>query len=476
MAGAIVVTLLASVACGSSTEQSPTAGPTADPAAAAEDQRETARQEYAAAVRAISEQSDARREDIFDPVSSAPPGPAGFLPVLAEALPLAIEGARADIAALEALAVPEEYLTDQQRVLSYLAYQIAQWRLGLDAAQARDELTFGKLAAESSTLARNFISDLSPSFREFFLVSKEARTAGELFDGLTDEESAYLDTLNAGFEEFRKRNAVFGQTLSRQFADARAMLEALRGAGAGTAFEAVREVIAPAQPPERFQADHQLLLQYLDGAVRLDREIGKAIEDGDPVQFVVSNFELGTVETSVRAVLDLSPQVRNIAFRQLAFSFEAPGPDVIDGGYREAVYTILRELRVRFRRTGPEYLAFNLLPNDADQVVSRAAPGFIAVLEDARRRVAALTPPDELREDHDRLVRYFDDTLAAQRAVVNASASEDLSGMRDGMDRTRNAFCEAARGFSDAMKPDVFTQFGGPPPDPDLTRECGPVG
>jgi hypothetical protein len=437
---------------------------------------ETARQEYAAAVRAISERSDSRREEIFDPVNNAPPGPAGFLPVLAEALPRAIEGAQADIAALEVLPVPEDYSADQARVLSYLGDQIALWRRELDAALARDELKLREASVESDTLVRNFMSGLSPSFRDFFLVSEEARELGELFGGLTDAESAYLDTLNTGFEEFRKRNAVFGQTLSRQFADARAMLEALRGAGAGTAFEAVQQVIAPAEPPPRFQADHELLLRYLDGVVRLDREVGKAVEAGDPVHFMVSNFEMITVETSVRAALELSPQVRNIALPQIAFSLNAPGPDVIDGGYREAVYMVLRELRVRFPRTGPDYLGFNLLPDDGYQVVSRAAPGFIAAVEDTRARVVALTPPDELREDHDRLARYFDETLAAQRAVVDAATAEDLSGLRDGIDRTRTVFCETARGFSDAMKPVVFAQFGGPPPDPDLTRDCGPAG
>ena len=481
--GAVALASVAAVACGSSTAPSPTAtpvpalapAPTADPAAAV-GEKETARQEYAAAVRAISERSDARREEIFDPVNNAPPGPAGFLPVLAKALPLAIEGAQADIAALEVLAVPEDYSADQARVLSYLGDQIALWRRELDAAEARDELIFREASVESDTLLRNFMSDLSPSFREFFLVSEEARRLGELFGGLTDAESAYLDTLNTGFEEFWKRNAVFGQTMSRQFADARAMLEALRGAGAGTAFEAVQQVIAPAEPPPRFQADHELLLRFLDGVVRLDREVGKAVEDVDPVHFMVSNFEFGTVETSVRAALDLSAQVRNIAMPQLAFSFKAPGPDVIDGGYREAVHMTLRELRVRFPRTGPDYLGFNLLPEDGYQVVSLVAPSFIAVIEDARAKVVALTPPDELREDHDRLARYFDETLAAQRAVVDTAMAEDLSGLRDGIDRTRNVFCETARGFSDAMKPVVFVQFGGPPPDPNLTRDCGPVG
>lgn len=89
-------------------------------------------------------------------------------------------------------------------------------------------------------MARNMLSDLSESFRDFFLVSEEAREFGEVFGGLSDEESAYLDTITNGFEEFAKRNAAFGQVLSRQFADTRVLLEALKGAGAATSFEAVQ--------------------------------------------------------------------------------------------------------------------------------------------------------------------------------------------------------------------------------------------
>ena len=225
-------------------------------------------------------------------------------------------------------------------------------------------------------LARNALSDLSESFLEFSLVSEEAREFARVFAGLSDEESAYLDTVTMGFEEFGKRVAVFGQVLSRRFADTRVLLEALKGAGA--AFEAVQVVIAAATPPPRFEADHSLLLSSLEEAVRLDQEIGKAIEDGDPVHFVVSNFELGNNEAAVRAALELSPQVRNIANQGPAFALRDPGPEVLDGGYRQDVYTIFREFSVQFPEGGPDYLAFNLLPDDAYQVVARAAPRFIA--------------------------------------------------------------------------------------------------
>lgn len=489
VAAALAVASVAALACGSSTTPTPVPtstaalapsaavvpAPAVEPAVAAVEvgAPEAATQDYITVLRAMSERSDVLAEEVFGPIGDAP-GPAAALPLLAEGLPRLIEGAQTDIDELGALEVPDHYTADQERLVTFLRDQIELWRRQLEAVEARDELALRALSVEEGTLGRNFVTGLSESFRELVITSEEAREAAEIFAGLNDEESAYLDTVTAGFEEFGKRVAAFGQVLSRQFADSRTMLEALRGAGAGTAFEAVQEVIAPTQPPPRFEADHELLLSYLEGVVRLDREVGKAVEDGDPVHFVVSNFELARVETSVRAALGVSPQVREIAFGQLAYAFRSPGPDVLDGGYRERLYTTLPEFRARFPRTGPDYLAFNLDREDAYQVVTLSAPGFLAMIEDAQESLAALTPTDELRGDHDRLVKYFEETLAGQQAIVDAATAGDLSGMRAGMGRTHSTFCETAKGFSDDARPVVHVQFGGDPENRDSPRECGP--
>lgn len=363
--------------------------------------------------------------------------------------------------------MPERYTADHGYAISFLGDQITLLRRQLQAVEARDELALRELRVESDRLARNLMSDLSESFREFFLVSEEAVEAGEVFGDLNDEESAYLDTVSAGFEEFGKRNAVFGQTLSRQFSDTRALLEALRGAGAGTAFEAVQSVIERAQPPPRFEKDHELLLAYLEVAVRMDRRIGQAIEDGDAVEFVVSNFGIASAEESVHAVLEMSPQVCGISM-PFGSSLRPPGPDVLDGGYRGALVHDSSRAACAFRSPCPDYLYFNLLPEDAYQVISQTAPGFIEAVESALEGISALAPPDDLGDDHDRLVDYLEGTIAAQQAIVAAAESRYLKAVRDRMSRSETLFCEAAEGVSDAMMPVVVELFG------DLPPVCGP--
>lgn len=408
-----------------------------------------------------------RAEKIFEPLERAA-SPVEFLRAMSVVLPQVIEAVQEDITAFEALDAPDAYGADHGRVLAFLRDELVLLGRQLETVRAEDELRLRELSVEGNTLQRNLVSGLSQSFREFFLTTEEARVAGEVFGGLTDEESAYLDTLLLGFEEFGKRVAVFGQALSSQFADERAMLKALADAGAGTAFEAVT-------PPARFEAAHELLLEYLEGIVRIDRVIGQAARDGDAVLFGVSNLELATTETSVQAVLNLPPQIREIALGGAEFAFRQPEPEVLDGGYREAVYSLLREFRPRFLQSGPDYLAFNFRATHMAEIVSQVSPGFIALLEEARSNVAALSPPDELRDDHQRLIEYFDDTLAAQRAISTAAAAEDLAGVRAGIDLTVESFCETAKDLSDTIKPVVSVQFGGPPGAP-LPRMCGPTG
>ena len=463
----LAITAVAAIAC--SSDESGDAEGTPDSSAAAET---SADETYLATVRALSEEADRRNEEIFAALEDAPPA-LEVLGLLEEALPQAIEAAQSQIGELESLAAPTGYATDHDRLLRFLRDSVELLQRQLAAAEARDDLASRTLQVEFTTLQRNLLADLSQSFRDTVLVSEEAVAAGELFGGLTDEEAAYLNTVNAAYEEFNSRNAVFGQTLSRQFSDSRALLEALQGAGAGTAFEAVQNVLLPVDPPERFAADHVALLRYLAEAVRLDREIGKAIDEVDPVHFVVSNLELGNGEIAVSTAIGLSPPVLGIAFPGLSSAFQAPDPSLLADDYSGPLFTALRDFRARFGQTGPDYLAFNLGADDAFEVVARAAPGYVATVENALERVRSLVPPDNVRGDHELLIRYFEEVLQAQQDIFAAISDSDFAAISGGILRTQAAFCDAGTGISDALGPSVRVHFEGPPNDRDLARLCG---
>ncbi len=426
--------------------------------------------EYATEIGALAERTDAREQEIGKIFESIAPSPVEILAALSEALPRHIEGVQADIAALEAVEAPDDYSADHQRVLKYLREDLVLSGRALEAVNADDFLRQQQLENDSETLQRNLLADLSESFRSFFLVSEEQQIAGEVFGGLTDEESAYLDVLNEGWQEFARRNAVFAQAVNQQFADERAMLKALADAGAGTAFEAVRTIVEKAVPPARFEAGHALLMNHLNELVRIDRIIGQAARDGDAVRFLVSNFELAGNEASVQALLGVPVQIVEIVFGGQAFAFAAPDPAVLDGGYREQLYNLLREFSARFPRTGPTYTAANLTPTNLDTLVSQVGPGFISTIENARTALANLTPPPEFSSDHDLILQYFDDVLASQNGIAIAAAAGDRNGVELAADGTRSALCDTRDQLSDEIEPVVFVQFGArplPPGQPD---------
>ena len=424
--------------------------------------------EYLASLHTLAEQSDQRDEEIFAPITETSPASLEFLGLLADVLPLAIEATRSDIANLGSLDVPDDYAEDHATFLTFLNASADIQQRQLDAAAARDDLTSRDLGVEVASLQRNLLAGISQTFRDAILVSEDAISAGAVFGDLADDESAYLNTVERAYEEFRSRNAVFGETLRQQFSDSRALLQALQGAGAGTAFETVQAMLLPVEPPERFAADHQLLLTYLAEAVRLDREIGKAIDEVDPVHFVVSNLELGSNDASVNAILGLSPPVREIAFPGAAFV----NPTVSDDAYLGPANQALKRFSAEFGRLGPNYLAFNIGREYAFEVIARSGPGYLETVQSTLATMQSLTPPAEFTPDHALILEYFDDLIEAQTTVLDSAAGGDMLGVNGGILETQTAFCDAVTRISAELKAAGLVLFQGPPDDPELKRTC----
>ena len=196
--------------------------------------------EYGDAVRAISERV---ADEVMDPgevIGEAfellsPEAAAG---VLAEQLPAAIAAYERAVDGMDVLIPPETYAADHARLIAGRRDLVALLQRMLEAAEARDFLRVLALEQERRSLGRNLTSELSADFREFAYTSEAGELLSAVFGGLQEEETAYLDALIAGMEEFSKRAIVFSQTLRQQFNDTSSFFDALEGAGAGTAFEA----------------------------------------------------------------------------------------------------------------------------------------------------------------------------------------------------------------------------------------------
>ncbi len=173
--------------------------------------------------------------------------------VLAAELPAVIASLERSARELEQLVPPAQYAEDQARFVAIERERVAVWEAIVEAAEARDFTRAGELRASLDELSRAGAAALSPEFLELVFVSEEGVQFSQAFGDLEQEEIAYTDGLSTGMREFSSRVAVFGQRFSQQYANSEALLEALDGAGAGTAFEAARDVIVALEPPDSFR-------------------------------------------------------------------------------------------------------------------------------------------------------------------------------------------------------------------------------
>ena len=184
--------------------------------------------------------------------------------------------------------------------------------------------------------------------------------------------------------EFARRAQVFGQRLSQQFNSTASFFDALLGAGAGMAFEAAQTVIEKVDPPPGYEEDHQRVLRSLDEAVRLDREVGRSIDEQDIVLFAVSN--IGLARNGGLTALDVAPSVcAGLGFDPSLCRV----PDEIPGGeYGALLYPAMREFRARFGTDGGLQGQLNLFTFISDDelfgLVAAAVPDMNAIAMDVR--------------------------------------------------------------------------------------------
>lgn len=121
---------------------------------------------------------------------------------------------------------------------------------------------------------------------------------------LTVEEAAYIEQVRAGWNEFHTKAGGFREAFGQLYAMQSRLFEALSEAGAGSAFEPALLAVAQIDPPQRFQDEHQLMIQAMTKLVGYDHDVGRAVENQDLPEFAVANARMG--ETSGLMALQLS--------------------------------------------------------------------------------------------------------------------------------------------------------------------------
>ena len=92
-----------------------------------------------------------------------------------------------------------------------------------------------------------------------------------------------------------------------------------------------------------------------------------------------------------------------------------------------------------------------LRPEELAQVLATQAPIFGKQLQEVRAQVGSLTPPEELRADHDRLVAYYDGFIDRVSKLTAAVEAGDIQTAQIQLIGFRGQFCETRGSFSSSQ-------------------------
>ena len=92
-----------------------------------------------------------------------------------------------------------------------------------------------------------------------------------------------------------------------------------------------------------------------------------------------------------------------------------------------------------------------LRPEELAQVLATQAPVFGKQLQEVRAQVGSLTPPEELRTDHDRLVAYYDGFIDGVSKLTAAVEAGEMQTTAIQMIGFREQFCETRGSFSSSQ-------------------------
>ncbi len=184
--------------------------------------------------------------------------------------------------------------------------------------------------------------------------------------------------------------------------------------------------------PERFRADHERMMDVLRESVRLDAEAAQAVKDDDLVRFVLVNGELGQVNSAVSLGFSATFCKNTFAAEDARAVLCGPAGPLPGGEYGVRLNEALRRFEPEFRSaTGVFSFPLSLRPEELANVLATQASTFVQQLQEVRAQVESLTPPEELRADHDRLVAYYDgfiDGVSELTAVAEAGDVEIARG------------------------------------------------
>ncbi len=273
---------------------------------------------------------------------------------------------------------------------------------------------------------------------------------------LTEEETAYLESVSQAYDLFAANIEGFNTLFGQAWPLPSLLFMALEEAGAGKAVDSTLAELEKMDPPERFAADHVLLLAGVKEMIVADQQVGQAVVDVDLLSFMLSNISLGQKQAKMR--LSLSEPLCNAAEPSEGSKHdsicERPQPD--DGKYGEDLFALMSELQIevasRARVEIPPFV-FDV----ADDIFASLSTELARALEGAVATAGAMVPPEKFEDDHQLLVEYLEEQLQVGNSTTVESLTERPT---EGPPPAIVAFCEARDAFTEEYARLVVVHFG----------------
>ena len=275
---------------------------------------------------------------------------------------------------------------------------------------------------------------------------------------LTAEEAGYIEQVRAGWNVFHSKAGGFREAFGQFYAMKSRLFETLKDAGAGSAFEGALRAVEQITPPQRFQGDHQVMLQAMAKMVEYDHDVGRAVDNQDLPAFAVANGRMaetvGLMALQLSAVVCLATNAPDQPFSFCNSNELLPG-----GQYGIQLNAAIARLNIGFvARSSIFPPAFTA----SDQLATLAVfqPETINLYLQTLDEVNALPPPSDLRTDHLRLVQYLEEQLENNREGDSAVQAQDLDKYREVSGQAIGLFCGVRQDISPEMMKIVRVHFG----------------
>ena len=242
-----------------------------------------------------------------------------------------------------------------------------------------------------------------------------------------ENELAYFEEVRSARtlteENFENFSSIFGSIYPTRGA----LIQALENAGVGTAFDATLEELEQISPPPKYEADHQSLVSGTRQLSELDKDAAEAVRKGDLVTFSLVNGEMAR---STSSMMDgLSPSY--CSRLSIPGGQEVPGCRPVDplpaGSYGIELSQTLRNFASSLFTGGASTaFALSLTPTEIAEVAEREFPLLIGAFSEYATQIRDLQPPEEMAEDHQRLVDFFNEGPGLPEQDTGSDSPEPL--------------------------------------------------